>query len=61
MDIETIEKVAAEIANFNDCYEDIKLHGDRFDNGISANKLIEFLIDNPHLQQIADKIAKLKS
>ena len=61
MDIEKIEKVAAEIANFKDCYKGIELTSDRFTENVTAARLIEFLIENPHFQQIANEIGKLKS
>ena len=54
-----IENIANEMANFRECYKDIEISGDRFDNKVDAIKLLEFMIDNPHMQKIANEIAKL--
>lgn len=57
--IEDAQKLSAEIQNFRDCYDsDNQLWGER-DGPVSVEALIEFLIENPHFQQIADSISKL--
>ncbi len=56
-DIENIQKVAAEIQNFKTCYEGCELWGRREDS-VSAEQLIEFLIEHPEFQQIANTIKK---
>lgn len=59
MKLEDIEKVASDIQNFRDCYEGIELWAGR-DGSITANQLINFMIDNPHMQEIANQISVLK-
>lgn len=61
MDIKKIEKLSAEIKNFKDCYKGIEITSDRFTENVTAENLIEFLIENPHFQEIADNIRKLDS
>jgi hypothetical protein len=56
--ISRLQKLNDEINNFRSCYEGSELWGDR-DGPVSAEKLIAFLIENPHFQQIADKIKEL--
>jgi len=56
--IEEIQKLNSEIQNFKDCYEGVELWGDR-DGPVTAEALICFLIENPHFQEIADKINSL--
>jgi len=58
--LENIQKVNAEIANFRACYDDPKdqLWGQR-EGPVTANDLLLFLMDNPHYQEIADRVRKL--
>lgn len=59
MDIKKIQSLNAEIENFRDCYDkDVELWGER-DGPVGYQKLIEFMIENPHFQKIADSISKL--
>ena len=59
MDIKKIQSLNSEIENFKDCYtKDVELWGSR-EGPVSYEKLLEFMIDNPHFQKIADSIAKL--
>jgi hypothetical protein len=58
MNILNIEKVSAEIKNFRECYEGVELWGER-ESFVSVENLIEFMIENPHFQEIAIKIDKL--
>jgi hypothetical protein len=63
MDIKRLEnicKLNSEIESFKDCYEGTELCGGR-DGPVSAAKLISFLMENPHFQEIADKIKKLEA
>lgn len=63
MKITEIMKLSAEIQNFYDCYDDTtdKLWAKRQSDGaIQAEDLLEFLLENPHLAQIALKIKDLK-
>lgn len=57
-DIEKAEKLAAAIANFRSCYADCKLWGSSPDGDVKAERLIEWLIENPHIPEIADDIRK---
>ncbi len=59
MKIEDVEKIASDIQNFRDCYEGIELWGEG-DSFVTANQLINFMIDNPHMQEIANQISVLK-
>ena len=58
MDIKKIQKLNSEIESFRACYEGLELWGE-IEGPVSAEKLIEFLIENPHFQEIADNIKKL--
>lgn len=60
MDIFKVEEIAGEIANFKDCYSDIQLWGQR-DGPVTAGVLIQWLMDNPHMDQIAQSIAKINA
>jgi len=51
-------KLAAEIENFNDCYKDCNLSGN-CEGVVSPENLLTFLIENPHMQKIADNIEKI--
>jgi hypothetical protein len=56
--IERLQMLNSEIQNFKDCYHSCELWGDR-DEAVAPERLISFLIENPHFQQMADKIKKL--
>ena len=58
-EIQKIQKLNSEIENFRDCYEGIELYGE-VESFVSVEKLIEFLIENPHLADIAKNISKIK-
>ena len=58
MNIEKIQKLNAEIEDFKACYDGIELWG-VVEGPVSAEKLIEFMIENPHMQEIANNIKKL--
>lgn len=59
-DIEKTEKLAAEIQNFRDCYSNAgELWGTR-DGPVMMATLLEWLIENPHMNEIAQDINKLK-
>ena len=59
MNIKKIQKLNAEIENFRDCYtKDVELWGVQ-DGPVGYEKLMEFMIEHPHFQQIADSVSKL--
>ena len=58
MDIEKIKKLNAEIANFETCYEGNELWG-VIDGPVPPHKLLEFMIEHPYLQEIANNISKM--
>ena len=59
IDIERIEKLHNEIDNFRQCYKDNELWG-RPEEAVSFEHLVEFLIEHPEFQEIADNISKLQ-
>lgn len=62
MKIQDIMKLSAEIQNFYDCYNETKkLYAKvQSDGSVRAEDLLEFLIENPHLAEIALKIKESK-
>jgi len=56
--ITALEEASSEIKNFRECYKDNELYGS-VEGPVDVFKLISFLIDNPHLQKIADNIDRL--
>lgn len=56
--IEEVLKLSSEIDSFKFCYEDSQLWG-VIDGPVPYEKLLEFLIENPHFQEMANKIEKL--
>jgi len=58
-DIEKAEKLAGLIRNFRDCYESCVLWGSSPDGDVKAERLIEWLIENQHMAEIAADIRKL--
>jgi hypothetical protein len=59
MNIKKIRELNAEIESFNSCYDGNDLWGGQ-ELPVSSEKLIEFMIEHPYLQEIANKIAKLE-
>lgn len=57
-DIEKAEQLASAIRNFRECYSQCVLHGSSPDYDVKAAQLIEWLIENPHMAQIADDIKR---
>jgi hypothetical protein len=57
-DIEKAEKLAAAISNFRSCYAECKLWGSSPDGDVRPEKMIAWLIENPHMAEIADDIRK---
>ena len=57
-EIEKVRKLSSEIENFVDCYKGCELWGE-IEGPVSPEKLLEFLIENPHFQEMANKINKL--
>lgn len=67
MKISEIMKMSVEIQNFYDCYNDLQMANKLYtrrplasDGVILAEDLLEFLIENPHLAEIALKIKESK-
>ena len=63
MNQDKIEKslaLVAEIENFRDCYNDDRLWAET-DEPVSAEHLLAYLIQYPHLQEIADRINRLNN
>ena len=58
VNIEKIQKLNSQIESFRDCYEGNPLWA-QHDEPVTAESLIEFLIEHPELQQIANNIAAL--
>jgi len=59
-EIEKAEKLACEIQNFRDCYVNAgELWGMR-DGPVMMATLLEWLIENPHMSDIAQNINKIK-
>lgn len=57
--IAKVQKLNAEIDNFKNAYEGGEsLWGDQ-DGHVSAESLLAFLIENPHLQEMAATVDKL--
>lgn len=63
MKITEIMKISSEIQNFYDCYEDTtdQLYAKRQSDGkINPEDLLEFLLENSHMMEIAQRIKDLK-
>ena len=63
MKITEIMKISSEIQNFYDCYEDTteQLYAERQTGGkVNPEDLLEFLLENPHMMEIAQRIKDLK-
>ena len=63
MKITEIMKLSSEIQNFYDCYEDTtnQLYTKRHSGGkINPEDLLEFLLEHPHMMEIAQRIKDLK-
>ena len=61
MNVEKIKKysdVVEKIDSFRICYEDIKLYGN-IDGYVDAPAILAWLIENPHMAEIANEISKL--
>ena len=56
--IEKYSKVVSEINNFRDCYEDIKIWANT-EGCVEASVILSWLIENPHMAEIANEISKL--
>ena len=53
-----VNELGSQINNFIECYKECELWGG-VDGPVSAEKLIDFIIENPHLIDIAKSIEKL--
>lgn len=59
--IRAIEKTANLIENFRTCYYDVndtRLMASDRDGNVSHTAVLEWLIENPHMQEIANNINK---
>ncbi len=53
--IKRIQIAASDIKNFNECYQECSLHGDR-EGYVEAASILAWLIENPHMADIAMQI-----
>lgn len=63
MNITKIMKLSSEIQNFCDCYNEttILLYAKMDSDGkIDPEDLLDFLLKNPHLMEIAQRIGEIK-
>ena len=58
--IETIQKISKEIDNFNACYKDCKLYSNQYGD-IKANTILSWLMEHPHMAEIAANIKKMEA
>lgn len=59
-DIEKAIKLAGAIRSFQDCYSSCVLYGSSPDGDVKSERLIEWLIENPHMAEIAADIRKYR-
>jgi hypothetical protein len=57
--LEQIQKLADEIGNFKECYAVCKLWGSLPDGDVDAETILAWLIENPHMNELALSIKKL--
>jgi hypothetical protein len=57
--ISSIQKAAGEIENFRQCYDGCKIYANR-EGDVDYERMLAWLIENPHMQKIADTISSLK-
>lgn len=57
--IEQALRLGNAIDNFKDCYESCVIWGSAPDGDVKAEKMIEWLIENEHMMDIAKKISEL--
>jgi hypothetical protein len=58
IDIKRIQDQSSAIENFKECYRGCTLYAS-MDGDVEYQTLLEWLIDNPHMAEIALKIKKL--
>lgn len=58
--IEHIQKLNAEIKNFQEFYADVPMLWGGRDSGVTADTLLAFLVEYPCFQQIAERIRLLE-
>jgi len=56
IDIEKIQKLNSEIDIFRDAYKECVLYGSSPDYCVTMENMLKFLIENPHLHDIAMSI-----
>lgn len=59
-DIEKAEKLADAIKNFKNAYSSCVLWGSAPDGDVRPEQLIEWLVENPHMAEIAAEIHKMR-
>ena len=57
--LEQIQKLADAIKNFKECYETCELWGSCPEGNVEVTNLMAWLIENPHMAEIAKGIANL--
>lgn len=57
--LENIQKLSDAIRNFKECYTDCELWGSYPDGNVTQEVIMTWLIENPHMAEIAQKINKL--
>ncbi len=54
-----IQKLSDALRNFNDCYADCVLWGSCPDGDVHREQMLSWLIENPHMGEIAKQINEL--
>jgi len=57
-ELERCQKINLEVTNFIECYKEEELWGSN-DGPVDAYSLLCYLVANPHLQEIAEKVSKM--
>jgi len=58
--LKQIRKLSVEISNFEDCYSAIHLYGGPSGEHVNVETVLSWLINNPHMAEIAEKISKME-
>ena len=56
--IKKVQECASDIKNFSDSYDDCRIYPDRNEE-VSYATVLEWLIENPHMAEIAMQIKKI--
>ncbi len=57
--IQQVQKTSKEIDNFTSCYRECVLYAAQPDGDVKMEQILEWLIKNPHMSEIALKIKKI--